>query len=259
MTTLSKTNVLLSGPIGTGKTSALRTIPECGHRLFVLALEPGLDKILTHSANCHWHYVAPATTDWDTMSRNADLVNKMSNDQLQKMKGMSNMGYRQFIEVLDTCAGFHCDICGEDFGAIDKDLRPDDVFAVDGLSGLSIMSMDLVVGAKPVKTQPDWGVAMDQIERIVNKWCSDTKCSFVLTSHIDREYDEITGGTKIMVSTLGRKLAPRIPRFFDEVVGCVRRADKFYWSTIEDGYDLKSRRLPLADAIAPDFRQLLEE
>ena len=42
-----KYNILLVGPIGTGKTTALRSIvEECNKKLFVIATEPGIENIL---------------------------------------------------------------------------------------------------------------------------------------------------------------------------------------------------------------------
>lgn len=257
---MSKTNVLLQGPIGTGKTSSLLTVRA---PLFVLATEPGIDKILFHrgaglvAPPCHWHYVPPAAEEWDTLQRNAVLLNTLSNDQLQKQTNMNKAAYRQFIEVLNTCSDFRCDVCGESFGPVDQ-FPADSVFATDGLTGLSKMSMDLVVGGKPIASQPDWGAAMNNLERFLAKCCSDTKCTFVLIAHVDREVDEITGGTLIMPSTLGRKLAPKIPRFFDEVVLCRREGKEFFWSTSTNGVDLKSRRLPFGDELLPDFSTILD-
>jgi len=255
---VSKFNICLSGPVGTGKTSALRTIPAAGRPLAVLATEPGIDAILAHdNALCHWSYIPPATEDWDVLTKNATLLNTMSNDQLQKMQGMNKQQYRQFLDVLGTCANFECDVCGKPFGPIDR-LPPEWTFAIDGLSGLSKMSMDLVVGGKPIASQPDWGAAMNNLERFIGKCTADIRCNFVLISHLDRELDEITGGTKLMMSTLGRKLAPKLPRFFDEVVLCVRRGRTFYWSTTDNSADLKARRLPFGDELPPDFAPLLK-
>lgn len=251
---MSKFNCILVGPIGTGKTSALATIKG---PLYVLATEPGIDRILEHSPQTHWHYIAPANPDWSVMAKNANMVNTMTQDQLMKMAGVNRQEYRQFIEVLNTCGDFKCDVCSQSFGAVDL-LPEGSTFAVDGLSGLSIMSMDLVAGGKPTKTQPDWGTAMDNIERFVSKCTGSTKCNFVLISHLDREVNELTGATQLMVSTLGRKLAPRIPRFFDEVVYCYREGSSFWWSSIQDMVDLKVRRLPFADKIKPDLMQLFD-
>lgn len=253
---MSKINIILLGPVGTGKTSSLRTIPEAGKPLFVIATEPGIANILDHGPLCHWRYIPPATEDWDILTKNANFLNTLPNESLQKMQGMNKNAYRQFIDLLNACSDFKCDVCGESFGPVDR-LPSDAFFAIDGLSGLSKMSMDLVVGGKPIASQPDWGAAMNNLERFLGKCCADTTCSFILISHVDREVDEITGGTKIMVSTLGRKLAPKIPRFFDEVVMCVKRGKDFYWSTTESGVDLKARVLPFSDEIKPTFKPFL--
>lgn len=255
---MSKVNVILLGPVGTGKTSSLKTIPKAGHPLFVIATEPGIENILEHSDLCHWHYIPPAAEEWDILIKNATMLNTMTNDQLQKTPGMNKNAYRQFIDLLNACSDFKCVVCGKSFGGVDT-FPEGATFAIDGLSGLSKMSMDLVTGGKPIASQPDWGAAMNNLERFLNKCCSDTRCNFVLISHVDREVDEVTGGTKIMVSTLGRKLAPKIPRFFDEAILCVKRGAKFFWSTTESGVDLKTRRLAFSDEIVPDFKPLLEE
>jgi hypothetical protein len=128
---------------------------------------------------------------------------------------------------------------------------------IDSLSGVNIMAMNLVVGSKPVKHQGDWGVAMDNLERLVQKLCIDTKCHFVLIAHAERETDEVQGGSKIMAATLGRKLAPRLPRFFSDVVLADKQGTKFTWSTAAVGADLKARNLPIADGLPPDFGQII--
>jgi hypothetical protein len=222
----------------------------------ILATEPGIENILgdTDSDQVHWKYIPPAAPDWDTMIKSARTINQLGIDQLIKTGGAgSKAEYRQFIEVLENLANFRCDRTGEEFGPVDH--FPEDwVFATDSLSGLSIMAMDLVAGNAPIKSLPMWGVAMDNLERLVTKLTCDTKCSFVLTAHMDREVDELTGGTKLMASTLGRKLAPKLPRFFDEVVWCSRGDGKnFHWSTTESTADLKTRRLPISDELKPDF------
>ena len=60
-----------------------------------------------------------------------------------------------------------------------------------------------------------------------------------------------------MASTLGRKLAPRLPRFFDDVVHCKREGNKFTWATDTVNIDLKARNLPLSGGLAPSFTQII--
>jgi len=129
---------------------------------------------------------------------------------------------------------------------------------VDSLSGLNIMAMTLVVGSKPTKAMSDWGVAMDNLEKLLQKLCTDTKCHFVLTAHLERETDEVSGGIQLMASTLGRKLAPKIPRFFDDVICCQRNGSEFTWSTAALNVDLKARNLPIGDRLEPSFVPLIK-
>jgi len=60
-----------------------------------------------------------------------------------------------------------------------------------------------------------------------------------------------------MASTLGRKLAPKLPRFFSDVVYADKTGSKFTWSTMALGADLKARNLPTADGLAPDFGPII--
>jgi hypothetical protein len=118
--------------------------------------------------------------------------------------------------------------------------------------------MNLVVGSKPVKSMADWGMSMDNLERFITKLTTDVFCPVVLTAHQERETDEVTGGTSIMASTLGKKLAPKIPRFFSDVINTKRDGQKFTWSTMTFGMDLKARNLPIADNIEPSFKPIIE-
>lgn len=252
-----KTNTLLEGPIGSGKTHALRTIVAAGKELFVLATEPGIDAILGDlpDSKCHWKYIPPGKIPWDIMRRNAEMANKMDAAQLVKMAGINKDQYTQFLDVFSCLADFECDRCGESFGPVDH-WDESRCLAVDGLTGISQMSSDLVVGAKPIKSQPEWGIAMNQILVLTNKLCYDTKCNFVLISHIERDRDELSGRSQIRVATLGNKLAPEIPKPFNEVIYARREVDQFFWSTVEPDVDLKVRILPWSDSIKPDFNEI---
>jgi hypothetical protein len=120
----------------------------------------------------------------------------------------------------------------------------------------------LTIGYKPAAHQGEWGVAMNFIESVLNKLLADRQYIFVLTSHIEREVSELTGSSQTMVSTLGRKLAPKLPRYFSEVVYAKRILDKgtakFLWSTVEMQMDLKNRSLPISSEIVPSFVPIID-
>ena len=250
---------MLIGATGTGKTYSLRTFLDAGVTPFIIATEPGIESTLGDlpADQCHWHYIPPASVGWGEMLDSAKKINMFDMKALSSMSDINKRKFNQFLDVIATCNDFVCDRTGESFGDV-AEWGPDRALIVDSLSGLNIMAMNLVVGSKPVKAMADWGIAMDNLERLVIKLTTDTKCYFVLTAHVEREVDEVTGGTSLMASTLGRKLAPRIPRFFDDVVMCQREGSTFTWSTTAMNADLKARNLKWEAKLAPSFAQIVE-
>jgi len=250
--------VLLMGASGCGKTFSIRSLVEAGLEVFVIATEPGIQSVLGDipKEKLHWHYIKPAAPSFDDLIANAKKINTMSFESLTKST-FDKQKYSQFLELLGACANFKCDRTGEDYGSVDE-WGTDRVLVVDSLSGVNIMAMDLVVGAKPVNAPGDCGVAMDNLERLINRWCTGLDCHFVLTSHLEREKDEVTGGISLMTSTLGQKLAPKVPRFFDDVLQAKRTGKTWMWSSIAPNVDLKTRHLELDDKMNPSFKHILD-
>jgi hypothetical protein len=256
--TIPGVNALLVGATGTGKTHSIRTLVDAGLEVFVLFTEPGMEVLADLPAEkLHWHYIAPATTDWASMIDSANKINKMSFKSLTDLSDINKSKYTEFLDLLTTLSNFKDDRTGREFGPVDE-WDSTRCLVVDSLSGLNIMAMNLVTGSKPVKSMSDWGVAIDNLERLITKLCVDTKCHFVLTAHLERETDETTGGTTLMAATLGRKLAPKLPRFFSDVIHVKRDGGKFLWSTASINVDLKARNLPLTDNLNPSFLPIIE-
>ncbi len=234
--------------------------------MFVIITDPGgeetlLDSLKAHGLpidKLHWHYIPPAAPKWSDLQDMALKINTMSFEDLGKLKtGISKRGYTQFYELLSTMANFKCDRTGVEFGPIDSwDYQR--AVVIDSFSGLNTMAWTMTVGAKPTAHVGEWGVAMTSIERLLDKLTADLRCFFVLNAHVERELDEVGGGVKIMVSTLGRKLAPKIPRNFSDIILAYREGTEFFWSTVTAGVDLKTRTLPLRDKIDPDFSQIVD-
>jgi hypothetical protein len=81
----------------------------------------------------------------------------------------------------------------------------------------------------------------------------------VLLSHVEREVDEVLGGVKLMVSTLGKKLPPKLAPMFSDAILTVRNVDKWYWDTASALADVKTRNLPISNKNNPDFRTILDK
>lgn len=256
--TIPAPKILLVGATGSGKTHSLRTLIDAGYEVFAIFTEPGMEVVADiPTEKLKWHYIPPASPDWAAMIDSATKINSLSFEALTKMGDINKRQYTEFIDVLQTMANFKDDRTGQSFGSVDTfDPKTRAIF-FDSLSGLNIMAMNLVAGSKPVKSMADWGVAMDNLERFITRMTTAIPCTVVMTAHLEREQDEVTGNVQLMASTLGRKLAPRLPRFFSDVIHCRRDGATFSWSTATVNVDLKARNLPISDKLPPSFVPLI--
>lgn len=248
---------LLIGGTGTGKTHCIRTLVDAGLEVFCLFTEPGMEVLAdVPPEKLHWNYIAPAAPAWADMIDSAKKINTMSLKVLSGLEDVNKRKYQQFFEMLEILSDFPCQRTGKRYGPVDN-FGANRALVIDSLSGVNVMAMNLVVGSKPVKSIADWGMAMDNLERLITKLTVDVPCPVVVIAHSERETDEVTGGTTVMASTLGRKLAPKIPRFFSDVINVKREGAEFTWSTMTFGMDLKARNVPYGDKIPPTFKPII--
>lgn len=259
-------NVLLMGPAGTGKTYSLGTLAEAGVEVFYLGLEPGVESLIAYftdkgkevPANVHWHTLEAPKASFMELMDSANKINTMALDTLAKMQDPNRSKHNQFIKMLEALNDFPDDRSGQKFGCVDT-WGPNRALAVDGMAGLARAAMSLVVGGKPVRSQSDWGLAQDQVEKIIRLWTDHCKCHFILISHVEREQDAILGGIKLMVSTLGKALAPKLPPMFSDVILTERNGATFTWNTGSGQADVKSRNLPIAEKHPADFKPIIQK
>jgi AAA domain-containing protein len=259
-------NVLLMGPSGTGKTHSIGTLVDLGIEVFYLGLESGMESLLGYwtdrkldiPANLHWHRVAAPTASFSDMINNAKQINTLNLDGLVKLTDPGKSKHNQFIKILEALNDFPDDRTGEKFGPVNL-WDQSRVLVVDGATGISQAAMSLVVGGKAVRNQSDWGIAQDQVEKIVRMLCDNCPCHFVMLAHVERETDAVLGGVKLMVSTLGKALAPKFPAMFSDVILTERTGDKWNWNTSSMMADVKTRNLPIKGDIPPTFQTVFEK
>lgn len=257
-------NTLLEGPTGVGKTHAIGTLVDTGLEVHYLALESGQETLYGYFTdkgkevppNLHVHLVKTTTAGFLDLIDSAEKTNTLSHEALAKMTDSKRSSYRGYINILKALNNFTDDRTGEQFGSVDT-WGTDRVIVIDGLTGINRAAMQLVVGGKATRSQPEWGQAQFYVEELLQKLTNGCKCHFVLISHVERETDQVFGGVKITMSTLGKALAPKIPQMFSDVVLCRREGDKFLWSTADGQADLKFRNLPLSSTIVPDFGKIV--
>lgn len=261
---LAGVNTLLMGPAGTGKTHAIGTLVDTGIEVFYLALESGIesligyyaDKNLSIPTNLHWHILEAPQADFLSLLDGAKKVNTLSFEILSKLQDPDRSKHNQFIQLLTTLNNFPDDRTGKVFGAVNT-WGTERCLVIDGLAGLNRAAMSLVVGAKPTKNMAEWGLAQDQLFKLLFMLCNNCICHFVLLAHVEREVDQILGGVKLTVSTLGKALAPQIPPMFSDVILTVKQGDKWTWDTASPLADVKVRNLPISASNPPNFNLII--
>lgn len=259
-------NVLLEGPTGTGKTHSIGTLVDTGVEVFFEALESGMESLIGYwtdrglpvPPNLHWHSMSTVAGGFQALAKSALDIGNNVQETLYKMQDMDRGRRNQFHNLLSQLTNFHDDRTGQKFGAVDS-WGPNRAFVMDGLTGLGAFAMHMVVGQKPVRSQTDWGIAQDQVEKILRLLCDGCKCHFILISHVEREVDAVMGGVKVTVSSLGKALPPKIPPMFSDVILTERKGTNWTWSTANPLCDLKTRNLPVAENISPSFAEIISK
>jgi hypothetical protein len=253
---LPGSKILLMGESGTGKTYSLRTLIQAGITPCVIFTEPGMETLADLPDEAwHYKYMPPRVEGWDHILDMAKKVNVMNFESLAKMQDPNKRKYTAFLDLINQCNNFE-DQHGNSLGDV-ASWGTDKALVIDSLSALSDMVMQLTTGGKVTRAMQDWMVAQNTLEMFINQLVSSLSCWFVLIAHIEREKDELTGGTSVMVSTLGRKLAPKLPKYFSDVIQSVREGDKFYWDTAGYSVAVKARNLPIGSKLQPTFVQIV--
>jgi len=268
---LQPPRVLLMGPPGSGKTYSISTLLECGIKTYVIVTEPdGIASLLDAVErkklpieHLHWSYCPAASQGWQSLLALGEKIGSSTYEQLAQDKtGVGKQYTREAgMKFLNTLANFHCDRTNTDFGPVDK-FGADSALVLDSMSGFNMIALMLTIGHKSNPQQGEWGVAMNFCEQLLLKLNSDLSCFFIVTAHPDREFYEAEGRSFLTVGMLGKKLAPKVTRFFSEIVLAKRTVEGnrgiFTWSTASADADLKNRALPLAPVLPADFRPIIQ-
>mgnify|MGYP006316598839 CR=1 FL=1 len=258
-------NIMIIGASGVGKTYSIHDIVDYGFETFCLMTESGLESLLGYwtdrnlpiPANLHWHQVRATNLGFKEMISSAKDVNQLTFEMLLKKPDTNKGKFTAFIDLLTALSDFKDDRTGQSFGAVD-DWGPDRWLCLDSLTGINTFAMQNTIGGKSVRDQKDWSMAQVQVENLLRMLADGCKCHFLLLGHTEREVDPVNGGVKIMASTLGKALAPKLPAMFSEVILAEKAGDKWQWVTNSPMADTKSRYL--STGIHPQsFKPLIEK
>lgn len=269
---LGGVKVLLEGPTGTGKTRAIGPMVDwCAAQnppiqVFALFVERGLETLLGYwtdqnkpvPANLHWKDLILKPVNLAQMKEGAINVGKLTYDSITKLTDGSRSQNNPFEHLLIACMDFHDDRTGQKFGPVDA-WGPDKVLLVDSLTEIANAASKMVIGSKPTMAPGEYGIAQNNLMNWLRLCTQGCRCHFVLTAHVSREKDEMTGGIKLMTQAIGGAISGLIPPLFSEVILTVREGAAWYWDTANANVDLKSRYLPINSKLAPDFKQIMDK
>lgn len=267
---LAGPKILIMGPAGTGKTHSIGTLVDWAshhsREVFVFFTESGLESLLGYwkdrgleiPPNLHWHVGTVKPLSLSALKKAADQVGKLSYEGVTKIQDPTRSQNNEFYRVLDVCANFPDDRTGELYGPIDE-WDTSRIFVLDSLSELSNAAMKMVIGNKPTAAPPEYLVAQNNLLNFLRLLTQGVKSTVVLTAHVTRETDEISGMTKLMVKSVGKALSNELPQLFSDVIYAVREGLSFYFDTAAVNVDVKTRNLPIASKQKPDFGVLMDK
>jgi hypothetical protein len=262
---LSGIKDLLMGPAGTGKTHSIGTLVDAGLEVFYVDLENGLESLIGYYTdngkqlpeNLHWFKIGQPKSGISALLDSARRVNTLSYETLCKAVDPNRASYNQYLLFLSALGKFVDDRTGNEFGAVNE-WDANRVLVIDGMTQLANICIKNMVGGKPAYAQNEWGVSQNQLMDLLTFLCNQCNCHVVVLAHVDREVDQISGGTKLMVSSLGKALYSKLPSLFSDVILSVREGAKWTWDTSTPLADIKTRNLPIRSGLEPSFQPVID-
>ncbi|MGH7747185.1 MAG: AAA family ATPase [Candidatus Dormibacteria bacterium] len=270
--TLSGPKVLLIGPSGTGKTRALGTLVDWAARqspprnVNILFTENGLETLLGYwtdrklpvPPNLRYHVITTQSIPLKDLLDAAKKVGILSYKSITEMVDPNRASNNPYYKILEVFSKFTDDRTGKDFGNIGE-WGNEEIFGIDSLTELANACMKMVIGNKPTASPSDYGVAQNNLMNLLRFLTQGFAPTLVMTAHVQRQQDEMTGSVKLMVKAIGKAMSDDIPQLFSETIGTIREGANWYWDTARSDLDTKTRYLPIASKISPDFAQIMDK
>lgn len=273
-------SVILEGEVGSGKTASLKTLLLDANGKFIGPAMSGIEKVvmINHEGGFEdvlgdvpkgklaWVSLPVSEGSFDALIAMVRTINTQHPDVIQKMGGINKHLYQEFDKLLGICNNFVDQRTGDKLGPV-FNFPQNWCLWYESISALSEIAKNNAIGDKPFMELRDYQMVQNPVRKFLNHLVFNTKCLFVATAHLEPEVNEVTNQIQLTVSTVGRKLGPLLPRFFSDVIVTERideigtnqqYTSKFLWHTVKPGVRTKTRNLPWAANMAPDFRPLLD-
>lgn len=234
--------VLNLGDSGGGKTGALASlVTDLGLELFILDFDNGTDILESL-------IVKPEHRTKVHVETLTDAGKMMAVGASQKIVKLSPQAFAAGLNLLNRWIDRET---RQDFGPVTS-WGSDRVLVVDSLTFMGTAALDFVLAqnGRGMGQQPfegDWGEAMKMLEQVLQiLFSTEVKCHVVINTHVD--YQQAVGDimARGLPMALGKKLAPKVGRFFNFIIITKSRGDKRVLLTKSEG--LIEAKCPLLDA-----------
>lgn len=284
MSDLVGPKILLQGDSGAGKTFAFAKLVEWGARqsppveVFCLFVEPGLETLLGYwrdppvnpegkplwpvkdiPTNLHWHSVLNPGLPFSALMDAAEKVGQLSYEGLTKIVDGGRATNNPYLKILKALADFPDDRTSKKFGNISTWKPAERILVIDSLTALSDAAMKMVIGNKPTASPPDYGVAQNNLMNFLRYLTQGFDPAVIMTAHLQRQVNELTGGVQLMTKGIGKAMADDIPPLFSEVLFCYREGQNWFWDTSAPNVTTKTRYLPIKPKIPPDLGAIFDK
>lgn len=272
--------ILLEGDSGAGKTYSLGTIVDWaetnGYKVRALFTENGLETLLGYWRDpplgtsgqpiraprpipkcLAWHQLDDRPLGLAALTNAANQAGIMSYEALTKMQDPERSANNAYEKMLKVLADFPDDRTGQKLGNIGM-WGSDTILLWDSLTETGNLAMKMIVGKKPTASPPDYGVAQNNLLNLLRYLTQGFDPTVVMTAHLQRQTNEVTGGMSLMVKAPGKALGDEIPPLFSEVILAKREGTEWLWDTAAVGVTTKTRYLPISGKIKPDLGQIMD-
>lgn len=269
---LAGPKILLEGPSGSGKTYALGTLVDWAAKqqpaipVHVVFTENGLETLLGYwtrrkapvPANLRWHVIRTPSLTLESLIAGANQTGKLTMDTLFKSIDPDRHKHNPWENFLRCLTDLPDDRTGTKHGNIGS-WGARTILVNDSLSETANACMRMVTGTKTSASQPEFGVAQGNLIGWLRYMTQSFQGTFVMTAHVQRQMNEVTGVTQLMTKAIGKALADDIPPLFSETIYTVREGTNWYWDTAAANVDTKTRYLPIQSKIPPNFAQIMDQ
>lgn len=284
---MKKTNVLLYGEGGTGKSSAIATlfkllpkVPNLKVRYLMTeanamdGMEDGLSrhKVELKPGQLAYQVCKPNPTTAISTARianefDANFMKKSENDALKvKAEAGDRAKHTAFLTILKGMASFKgIDyVTGEesDYGDYLK-WDSDTVFVIDSLTSCVDYLVDVVKAARVATVMSDYNhVQTNLMSKIIIPLTEQSRCSIVMLGHptigddntVKQPKEKENRITKLYPKSFGQAINNTLVSKFSEVIYCyIDHSDNFWWAGKKIGITTSPRKIPRKDRLTPDF------